>query len=365
MKNTILLLLGTLAIVACHKNENENGDGDKNPPNDVCDYKSEIMAPAGYNIHEISSIYFTGYFKTFQFVNPAVGFALGSTMTEGYVAVLKTLDGGKHWTDLNINIPQRPISMTFKNSSLGIISVKDLTGCPAPNCANKCVVLKTIDGGISWSEMEISNFKGVLHGLQFDEAGKLFAILKLEADSKIVTSDDDGATWKILFESPELPISVKSFQILKGNIYVGGNLGAILVIDINGALSKKINAINSLPFGFNMIDEDNIIMSIYIGLFKSKDGGATWDLISEENGRVIDFPTADKGIMLLSKSACLVGNIYMADDVLAATKNGGTSWIEAAVPSTNLSLSFIGSQKIETGKYRLLFWNKLYELSEN
>lgn len=362
MKNTILLLLGTLAIVACHKNENRTGD--ENPPSDPCTYKSEIMAPEGYAIEEISNIFFYGDFQAFQFINQGLGFMLGRKSDNGYVAVLKSIDGGKNWLDLNLNIPQIPVSMAFKDSNLGIISVNDTTGCPAPNCANKCVILKTTNGGASWSEFEIPNLKGVLHGLQFDEAGKLIAVLKLAENSKIVASDDAGETWQVLFQSPEFGINTKNFQIVQDKIYVAGSPGQILVVDKNGVLSKKIYFTHASSFSFHIIDADNIVYSDFWGLFKSKNGGATWDKISEENGRLIDFPTADKGIQLLYKNSCTMGNIYLADNALAITKDGGASWIEAAVPTTNLGLSFFGSQKLAAGKYRLLFWNKLYALTE-
>ena len=56
MKKSILILLSLIAFISCNKNDDNSIKHHK----EVCDFKSEIMAPEGYDVNTIGSIDFNG-----------------------------------------------------------------------------------------------------------------------------------------------------------------------------------------------------------------------------------------------------------------------------------------------------------------
>ena len=187
MKTFILSLLAVITLLSCHDKE----ENTLILPNEACDVKTDIHTPADYQINTIGTIGFNGSIEAFQFVNENVGYAVASKVSGSYVGVLKTVDGGNHWVNLDLTSSQYPISMVFKNENYGLISVQDVTGCP-DNCLNKCVALKTDNGGATWQEIEYANLKGILYHLKYDQEGNLYASLFLDGHSTLVKSADDG-----------------------------------------------------------------------------------------------------------------------------------------------------------------------------
>jgi len=359
MKNTILLLLGILAIISCHKTKDEG------EVKGSCDLKTVFKAPGGYTIQSVGTIDFSGFkVESFQFVNEAAGYVM-ATNTGGYVRLLKTVDGGKNWTDVYINILHYPRGMAFRDENYGLISVYDVTGCPN-NCADKCAALKTENGGNSWVIIEYPNLLGYLHHLQFDEAGQLYATLSYGTQTSIVHSDDGGATFNTLYQAPDLvfAISTFSFQLYQDKIYASGTGGSILVINKNGDLLKTIQAPLSTIWDLKVIDEDNLVVAFTGAVLKTTDGGNSWQSIFDGSARLIDFSTPEKGLILKSKSYC-PSDIYQANDLFAATNDGGKNWIEPDETTTNLAIFFSNSQKIAAGRYMMFFREKLLELKEN
>lgn len=360
MNKIFLTSLALIMLVSCNKDETlieEFGE--------VCEYKTDIMSPIGYEINNIGEIDFNGSARSFQFVNEQTGYAMLGNNVGGYVEIFKTTNGGETWTDLNIGIDQQPRGMVFKDEKIGIVTVHDVTGCPPPNCQNKCVILKTADGGISWVEKEIEELKGILHHPQFDSNGNLYALLTLDNESKLMKSTDNGVTWEEFLNSTELGFRLITFsyKISDGNFYISGNDGQILVVNNNGDLLKTIEIGNSSIWDLEIVDENNIIVAVSGEVIKSIDGGETWETIYSESARIIGFESADKGLMLLNKSSCPT-DIYQVNDLIASTNDGGRNWIEAEETTTNLRANYKSSQKRTNDNWYLMIGNKLLEIKE-
>ncbi len=283
----------------------------------------------------------------------------------GYVEIFKTTNGGETWTDLNIGIDQQPIGMVFKNENVGIITVQDATGCPPPNCENKCVILKTVDGGISWVEKEMKDLKGILYHPQFDSYGNLYALLTLDTVSILMKSTDDGETWKEFFSSTELGFSLVtySYKQFENKFYLSGKNGKIFVVNNNGDLLKTIEIEGSGIWDLEIIDDYNLIAVVSGKVLKSIDGGENWKTIYNKSARMIGFDSPQKGLMFLQKSIC-PNDGYQENDLIGSTTDGGLNWIEADETTTNLHVNFQFSQKRKDGIWYLMIKNKLLEIKE-
>lgn len=360
MNKIFLILLVIIMVVSCDKDETlieQFGE--------VCEHKTDIMSPIGFDIISISEIDFNGSVQSFQFVNEQTGYAMLNNNIGGYVEVFKTIDGGETWTDMNIGIDQHPIGMIFKDENFGIITVQDVTGCPPPNCQNKCVILKTVNGGSNWEEIEIEELKGFLYHPKFDSEGNLYANLNLDNESTLMKSADNGETWDTLFSSSELGFSLVtySYEIFEDEIYISGRDGKILVIDTNGNLLKIIEISSSTIWDVEIIDKNNIIVAMSSEVIKSINGGDTWETIYSESARMIGFDSVDKGLMLLEKSGCPT-DVYQVNDLIASTNNGGLNWTEADETTTNLRINFSNSQTMSNGNWYMMIGNKLLEIKE-
>lgn len=146
------------------------------------------------------------------FLNALEGFAVGGQTSCGGTGcivpggfILKTIDGGQTWTKVYTPVQKIEItSIDFVNASIGF-------------CAGDNVVMKTTDGGQTWSEMKIDNLVGKMMQVKFIDHQKGFIVC---LSDKIVKTEDGGLTWQIT--NPQLNIGYYSISAANGSIYVSG-----------------------------------------------------------------------------------------------------------------------------------------------
>jgi photosystem II stability/assembly factor-like uncharacterized protein len=364
MKKLLILQASLMLLISCG-NDFLNDDPTNAELGDICQYRTAILPPAGFEIDTIGEIDFNGSVQSFQFIDEKIGYALGSNNVGGYVEVFKTIDGGETWNDLAIGIDQNPRSMIFKDENFGIITVHDVTGCPPPNCQNKTVLLKTENGGLDWEEVEIPGLKGVLYDPKFDEQGNLYANLYLEEQSTIVKSIDNGATWDTLFAAPELNFELITFSygLLDNQLYIPTKDGNVLVINTEGSLLKTLEIGDANIWDVELIDANNIVIALSGEVIKSTDGGESWETIYNQSARIIGFENSDKGLILSRKSACPT-DYYQVNDLLVSTNNGGSNWMEAEKTATNLRINFANSQEMGESAWYTMIDNYLVHIYE-
>ena len=355
-----------MLICSCQQSEDEvlGDDMQLSQAIDVCEFRREIIPPEGYDVIEVSSIDFDGSIRELHFVNDQLGYALATNNVGGYVDVFKTENGGESWHNLAVDYDNQPINIEFKDENVGFISVHDVTGCPPPNCLNKTVVLKTQDGGTTWSRLVYENLKGSLYHLTYDEKGNLYAATFLLDEQgneqvSIVVSEDDGESWKVLYDSPELSFRLVtfSFTLFGDQIYASGRNGKIVVIDKDGTYLETLQTPFDNIRDLEIVDNSTFIVAADEAL-RSTDGGKSWTTIYPESARIIGFTSADEGLMLFRKSVCPT-DVYQVNDVIAATGDGGASWREGP-KVTNLRASFVNSEKISDGTYRVMIGKRLF-----
>lgn len=82
--------------------------------------------------------------KKIQFSDSQTGYIIGGDNTFG--VLLKTTDGGQNWTSKNLNSLECPSGMFFLNNNTGFITGKNL-------------FIKTTDGGQTWNSLKSNAFR--------------------------------------------------------------------------------------------------------------------------------------------------------------------------------------------------------------
>ena len=366
MGKIISFLVIIIFIFACRK------DGMVNPYpyafDTACKANDEVKPPKGFSLTQLTQIEHKGGFHKLHFFDDNIGFLYGHNTFGGYPAIFKTENGGKSWTNLGINISEIPISIAFKNKDLGFISIHDSKGCPS-NCQNRCLLMKTIDGGKTWQRNEYPTYKGQLTHIQFDEQGNLYAALSSYENSaqtvKMLKSVDNGQSWNLLYESSELNFSYTTFSFLlrKEVLYISGKSGKIIKIDTKGNLLGTLETEQKSVFPLTIIDDNTYLMNSYNSLIKSIDGGKTWKQSTIKYIKILDFESSDNGLVIMNEGYCGPYDYPNSIDVIAYTKNGGLSWVKSEEIRDVIN-SFVGSYKMTDGKLIVVLGMKIFEIKE-
>ncbi len=351
---TALLGLSAFVIFSCSKEPDVDIDR-----RELCTYRDTITAPPGFKLTLIDTLDFPVFVKYFQFVNDKVGYALASKKYN-YLDVLKTVDGGYHWTDLQLNVDESALSMKFISADTGIISFHDATGCPS-NCQNKCVILRTTDGGLNWTKHEIQNLKGSLSLIYPDGNGHVFALLFYsQHDYTFVRSDDAGISWDTFKISEPVFNDLQTFQIFQGKMYFGDSDGMLRVINTEGVLVNTMPIPKSANYDLEILNENQFIFSTFDSLVVTDDAFQTTRTIYKGYTELIGYSDIDHVVAILNKNFC-PNDVWQSNDLLAFTNDGGQFWSESQL-CTNMIISFVDSHRIEDGKYVVLIDKVVYEL---
>ncbi len=358
MKPFLLLLTASALLFACRP-----VDPLFPGPDDRCEFVPGPLPPDGFTLTEVSQIDFNGSFQQLQFVNDQLGFALGTRNTGGYAAVWKTEDGGITWRELSLGMEHYPRSFLMLDDQVGMITVHDIQGCPE-NCQNRCVILKTTDGGENWAEIVYPTLKGTLYHPQMDQAGNLYALLSYENQNVLLKSADQAASWDTLFAAQPIAFShvEYSFRLFEDRLYVPLAQGRMALLDLSGTLLQTLN-LPSLIAEIQVLDPQTILLLNFSQISRSEDGGNTWETIHEGNGRLIGHSSAAEGLFVLSQGYCPT-DVFISKDVLGYTGDGGQTW-QTGEQLANLSLSYAGSQALADGSYLVLLDRKLYQFRQD
>ena len=202
-----------------------------------------------------------------------------------------------------------------------------------------------------------------MYHIQRDEQGNLYAMLAgLDSEMVIVKSSDQGLSWQTLYaQALDFRLVTFGFTITEDKIYASREEGTLVVLDLEGSLIRTISTGQSYFWDVEVIDDNHLVV-VAEQTVKTTDGGERWQVIYERSARMIDFPTAETGIMFLNKGYCPTDVVHDSD-VIAITQNGGTTWTEGE-EGYNLMTNFADKQKIGDGRYLLVIGREIYELRQ-
>jgi len=340
---------------------NQNSDLNEYPfaGVDNCSFPSVPTAPAGWNVTFLNSERIKGFPSDFHMVSENLGYLLMSANYTANTVVLKTIDGGVSWTSIyDASIYRRPREIFFLTADIGFISM---------GYEGNGHLLKTIDGGMNWEKIVLNNLKGFFRDIQIDSTGNLYAIhFKDYNTCQLVKSIDEGITWNVIFDSDLLLDSEidTNLKIESNEIFAAGKDGNLLRINIDGKLIDSMNVDISKIQNFVIYDTKHISISSYNSVFITSNGGNTWDLIHDKANNLIDFRRTNELISIINKSCCRDYDVCYSNDAISIYNNELDTWIEGGTTQTSIEY-IIAVEKISDSKYKFLTREGVYYLKED
>jgi photosystem II stability/assembly factor-like uncharacterized protein len=267
-----------------------------------------------------------------NFINANTGLVCGKSGL-----VLKTSDGGLTWLSKNSGTTNDLACINFLDLNTGYAS-----GGFSSNSSQNCRLIKTTDGGESWSNIVVSP-TGCGGGSYFlDSKIGFYAYAdSLYKPSVIAKTVDGGQNWTIVYSASGW---VSYFHFVDNlNGYATVNNGTVLKTTDGGQTWNPI----ALPDKIWVSGVYFLTKDIgFVGggppnsprvIFKTTNGGLSWTSISATNMIFkIDFGSSLLGFAL---TVDLTGAGH-----LIKTIDGGDNWITESIPVENLrGINFLGS----------------------
>lgn len=221
----------------------------------------------GDNWSYTSSVSHFSYCSGFYFVDENVGYSVGGGTNSPSGDVFKTIDGGITWKQLNIYVDEGISSIFFLNQDIGFIS----------GGFNQRKVLKTIDGGINWIQVSNQEFGQIQFVNNLVGYGNRMGYSK----GRMYKTIDGGNTWNI---SIEVDKGINTFDFIdENNGYFVGDQGLIYKTNDGGITWNELE----IPYGWYtkvkfysknigyIADEDG-------KLYKTENGGLNWQYLTQQ-----------------------------------------------------------------------------------
>ncbi|WP_033960685.1 YCF48-related protein [Psychroserpens jangbogonensis] len=214
------------------------------------------------------------YFRNIEFLNEDIGFI--GTLNGTF---FKTIDGGTNWTEVT-NITPNPNALC----GLDAVGTSTVYGCGA--YFNPAHIIKSIDSGDTWTFTDMSSYaNGLVEVLFLDELTG-FASGSGADGGLILKTIDGGISWTEIYNTNLSGEYVWKLQTLEGNTDV--MFGAVSSVGgINGKLIKSIDGgVNWDSFeaaeteiqAVGFITENHGWMGGHTtGFQETLDGGQTWN----------------------------------------------------------------------------------------
>lgn len=221
------------------------------------------------------------YFRNIEFINENIGFV--GTLNGIF---LKTIDGGTTWTAVT-NISTSPPAIC----GLAAVGTSIIYGCGA--YFSPAYVIKSIDSGQSWQYIDMSNYANALVEILFQDENIGYASGQNQKGGVILKTIDGGITWTEIFNTNIPGEYVWKLELLRTNpnIVFGAvesvapHLGKLLKSTDKGLswISKELPYTSIQAVGF--ITENHGWMGGYtqfgssMPFLETIDGGDTWNEI--------------------------------------------------------------------------------------
>ena len=279
------------------------------------------------------------YLNDVHFVNSSIGFAVGY-----YGNLLKTTNGGSSWQNLTVGNDSNFNQISFKNENDGVIvggggkvfkisslggvlsavnsgSTKDLISISRVNdeiwVAGDSVIIKSIDGGNSWSPSTLVLNSAFYYDITFKTnlLGWATGFDKTNSQTFIAKTTDGGNSWTIQYQTVENIFSIHFVDTSLG--FACGNSGLLLRTTDGGQTWNVLNSTTSSTISdVYFIDSLKGFFTSNTALYSTTDGGITWILSLIKSFSVfnrISFADSQNGV---------INGIYN----IYRTYDGGKSW---------------------------------------
>lgn len=228
------------------------------------------------------------------FVNELVGYSIGAGTNSVSGDLFKTVDGGITWNELDVYADEGLITIYFIDEKNGFVS----------GGYNRRKVLRTSDGGLSWTQVSEQIFSQI----QFIDQQVGYAAGSGQNQGVLNKTSDGGNSWNMLVNTDGMDINAFHFVDDRTG-YIVGNNGTIFRtddagetwIDLTFSYEEYMNVrFYSKNIGYLVDDDGN--------LSKTMDGGRNWEHLTRQY-QINSIELADDKILI----AGLYGAILRSD----------------------------------------------------
>lgn len=215
----------------------------------------------------------THYFRNIEFLDENIGF-LGTLNQKFY----KTTDGGTTW-NLVTNITPNPVAIC----GLDCVGPSTVYGCGA--YFTPAHIIKSIDSGNTWQFIDMSAYATALVDINFINENIGFVSGNNASGGVILKTTDGGTTWTQLLNTGTNGDYIWKLQILNSNnnVIFGASEAVTpnpgrLVKSIDGGVTWTFtNAPESVVQAVGFLDENHGWMGGHTtGFYETFDAGITW-----------------------------------------------------------------------------------------
>jgi len=224
----------------------------------------------------------------------------GSDKTVNKGILWKTNNGGSNYTE----VPFNGIDMSGKSiSAVKIISENIIfigEGNINGNIINNARVLKSINGGSTWTELiTTGSQKGYINGIVFSEVNPMFGIVISDPhrDSepvKIWKTTDGGSNWILTYGMTNSKVGKNSVFVIDEDFYGYGSNSSTIRFTSDGGNTwneSELNGINSLVSGIAFDNSKTYGIAVSYNnpqnkLSRTSDGGLTWQSVTLPGDKV-------------------------------------------------------------------------------
>ena len=211
------------------------------------------------------------------FVDDNIGFVVGYNG-----AIFKTTNAGTTWRKLNSGTTLHLHSVYFIDENVGFVSSHTMSDCLDADCDKGSVLLKTINGGDTWTKTFFPDYIRILSLKFFDPLNGIAIIHKTDIpnsrDEYVATTSDGGTNWKLL--DLEIKPYCSGIYFVDNIAFVAGENNQILKSTDWGHTWQTI----STPIESNYDIRNIYFYNENIGyvdgithIYKTIDGGINWE----------------------------------------------------------------------------------------
>lgn len=213
------------------------------------------------------------YFRNIEFLNENIGFV--GTLNGVF---LKTADGGATWTAVT-NFPTNPAAIC----GLDAVGASTVYGCGA--YFSPAYMIKSVDSGATWEYIDMSAYAVALVEVLFVDENEGFVSGQSETGGVVLKTMDGGLTWTEIFNSNipgeyvwKLQILASNPNVMFGSIETAApNSGKLIKSDDAGQswVSRDFPDPDVQAVGF-LTETHGWMGGHHTGFYETFDAGVTW-----------------------------------------------------------------------------------------